>query len=79
MEAAQRSRPRWHLTPLALLSVLAMVVAVALMPFGRTAHAADPLISQGKTATASSTENAGTPAAARRRQPHHHALVERVQ
>ncbi|MDX6245212.1 MAG: hypothetical protein QOE76_2935, partial [Frankiales bacterium] len=34
-----------------------------LMPFGRTAKAADPLISQGKPTTASSVENAGGAAA----------------
>ncbi|UWE09546.1 discoidin domain-containing protein [Actinacidiphila bryophytorum] len=42
-----------------------LVVALALVATPRIARAADPvLLSQGKTATASSTENAGTPASA---------------
>ncbi|MDX6207310.1 MAG: hypothetical protein QOF39_3367, partial [Frankiales bacterium] len=63
MEAAQRNRSRWQFSPFVLVAILAMLAAVVLMPFGRTARAADPLISQGKTTTASSVENAGTPAA----------------
>ncbi|MEY9963531.1 uncharacterized protein YceK [Streptacidiphilus sp. MAP12-16] len=46
-----------------VLLVLAAMLAVFLTP-PTAAHAADSLLSQGKTATASSTENAGTPASA---------------
>ena len=52
--------------PLALWSVLlvlAAMLAVFMSP-PSSAHAADTLLSQGKTATASSVENAGTPASA---------------
>ena len=42
------------------------------------ANAADPLISQGRPATASSTENGGTPGRQRRRRQQRHPLVERV-
>jgi beta-glucosidase len=42
-----------------------LVMALALVAMPRSAHAADPvLLSQGRPATASSTENAGTPASA---------------
>ncbi|MGW5352608.1 discoidin domain-containing protein [Streptomyces sp. NPDC004031] len=49
-----------------LTAMVAAVVAVAgaLTATSGTAHAAPTLLSQGKTATASSTENAGTPASA---------------
>ncbi|MDX6222174.1 MAG: hypothetical protein QOD91_1228 [Frankiales bacterium] len=63
MEAAHRNRSRWQYSPFALVAILAMLAAVVLMPFGRTAKAADPLISQGKPTTASSVENAGGAAA----------------
>ncbi|MFC7272820.1 discoidin domain-containing protein [Paractinoplanes rhizophilus] len=54
--------PRRWIWPIG--AVLAILVAACLtVPIG-TAHAADTLLSQGKTATASSTENAATPASA---------------
>ncbi|MEV4556208.1 discoidin domain-containing protein [Kitasatospora sp. NPDC049285] len=46
----------------AVLAAAALVAGAALT-LPNTAHAADTLLSQGKTVTASSTENAGTPAA----------------
>src|SRR5690349_7762671 len=49
--------------PAALLAV-AVVVAAFIVVTTLTAPAADTLLSQGKPATSSSTENAGTPAAA---------------
>jgi hypothetical protein len=51
--------------PFALASVLLVLAAMlAFLTLPSTqAHAADTLLSQGRTATASSTENAGTPAA----------------
>jgi hypothetical protein len=53
--------PRWRRGGLPLL---AAVAALALGVVGPTAaHAADPLISQGRPATASSTENSSFPAA----------------
>ena len=48
--------------------------AIAIAP----AHAAATLLSQGKPATASSTENADVPGVGRGRRQHRHALVERV-
>ncbi|NUT35029.1 MAG: hypothetical protein HOV79_18380 [Hamadaea sp.] len=48
----------------ALLAAAAAVLATALVVVPLRASAAETLLSQGKTATASSTENAGTPAAA---------------
>nr|WP_296063521.1 beta-1,3-glucanase family protein [uncultured Actinoplanes sp.] len=56
--AVPRRRPL--LSGAVLLLLLAVFTAVTAGP----AHAADPLISQGKTATASSTENASFPASA---------------
>ncbi|WP_103349506.1 beta-1,3-glucanase family protein [Amycolatopsis sp. CA-128772] len=51
--------------PAARLTTLATALAVAALGFAvPSANAADTLISQGKAATASSVENAGTPAAA---------------
>ncbi|WP_443057279.1 discoidin domain-containing protein [Streptomyces sp. NBC_00669] len=44
--------------------ITALVASLLLFVPMRSAHAADSLLSQGKTATASSTENAGTPASA---------------
>jgi len=49
--------------PAALLAV-AVLVAAFIVVTTLTAHAADTLLSQGKPATSSSSENAGTPAAA---------------
>jgi hypothetical protein len=46
-----------------LLAVAACLAGVLLAVLSPSARAADTLLSQGKTATASSTENAGTPAA----------------
>src|SRR5690349_18519084 len=64
-----RQRSRFHPTRRALtavLSALVLVVAcvVAAAAVSAPATAAAALLSQGKTATASSTENAGTPASA---------------
>ncbi|MDX6229345.1 MAG: hypothetical protein QOI76_2735, partial [Frankiales bacterium] len=56
MAALRRSR--WQHVPLVILALLALLAAIALTPFGRTAHAASTLLSQGKPTTASSTENA---------------------
>ncbi|BEP13394.1 discoidin domain-containing protein [Acidothermaceae bacterium B102] len=57
----RRTSPR---TTVVLIALLAMLASIGFAQVSRPAHAADPLISQGKTATASSTENAGTPASA---------------
>src|SRR5947209_445283 len=60
--------PRWRAMPrpvraaVATLSALALA-AYALVATSTAAHAAPTLLSQGKTATASSTENASFPAA----------------
>jgi beta-glucosidase-like glycosyl hydrolase len=48
----------------AVIAAMALAVGGALSATSGTAQAADTLLSQGKTATASSTENAGTPASA---------------
>jgi len=61
MKAVHRSGSR-QLTSVALLAALTVLLAVGMTSFGGTAGAADPLISQGKVTTASSIENAGTPA-----------------
>ncbi|GIF77712.1 discoidin domain-containing protein [Asanoa siamensis] len=53
---------RWR--PAALGGAVLALLAGFLVVTGVTAAAADPLISQGRPATASSVENAGTPAAA---------------
>ncbi|MFB9834977.1 discoidin domain-containing protein [Actinoallomurus acaciae] len=52
--------------PRAATALWAMVLALAVLLVAppRPAHAADALLSQGRPATASSTENAGTPASA---------------
>ncbi|MGH3415903.1 MAG: discoidin domain-containing protein, partial [Actinocrinis sp.] len=66
---SRRGRPLPRL-PRPIQAALAVTVAVALAayaliaPAAGTAHAASTLLSQGKTATASSAENAGTPASA---------------
>ncbi|MBP0457192.1 discoidin domain-containing protein [Streptomyces montanisoli] len=52
---------RWRVLTAALISSL--VAGFLLVAPAGAAHAADTLLSQGKTATASSTENYGTPAA----------------
>ena len=58
----------------AAVSAAATAATVAVAgPSG--AAAADPLLSQGKPATASSTENAGTAGPAARRRQHRHPLV----
>ena len=57
----QANRRRW-IRPLG--AALAVLIAAYLTVTIGTAHAADTLLSQGKTATASSTENATTPASA---------------
>jgi hypothetical protein len=48
----------------AAVSAVTIAATVAVAGLSGTADAADPLISQGKPTTASSTENAGTPASA---------------
>ena len=63
----------------AAVAAVTIAATVAVTGLSGTAAAADPLISQGKPATASSTENAGTPAVGRRRRQHRHPLVQRVQ
>ncbi|WUH94819.1 discoidin domain-containing protein [Streptomyces sp. NBC_00433] len=61
----RRRRPTAAQTRLAALVGFVLVVALALVATPRAARAATPvLLSQGKPATASSTENAGTPASA---------------
>src|SRR5690242_8368449 len=47
-----------------VLGAVLTVLVVYLVAIGGTAGAADALLSQGKPTTASSTENAGTPASA---------------
>ncbi|KAA9381318.1 coagulation factor 5/8 type domain-containing protein [Microbispora cellulosiformans] len=62
-----RKRSTTHPTRRALtavLSALVLVVACVVTATAGPAHAAPVLLSQGKSATASSTENAGTPASA---------------
>jgi len=56
-----RPSPR---TAVVLTALLALLASLAFAQVSTPARAADPLISQGKTATASSVENAGTPASA---------------
>jgi beta-glucosidase len=48
----------------AVAAAMALAIGGLVSTATGTAHAADSLLSQGKTATASSTENAGTPASA---------------
>ncbi|SHM62981.1 hypothetical protein SAMN05216499_112220, partial [Actinacidiphila paucisporea] len=59
LRGVRRRRPL-----LAALVAAVVVAAGAITATSGTAHAAPSLLSQGKTATASSTENAGTPASA---------------
>ncbi len=49
---------------MAIVAVMALAIGGAIGATSGTAQAADTLLSQGRTATASSTENAGTPASA---------------
>src|SRR4051812_48048078 len=60
--AIPRRRPR--LLTAVLGTALALLVAAYAAVTVTSAHAADTLLSQGRTATASSTENANTPAGA---------------
>src|SRR5690348_9912999 len=60
--AIPRRRPRLLTAVLGTMLVLLMAAYAAVTV--TSAHAADTLLSQGRTATASSTENAGTPASA---------------
>ncbi|WP_258724091.1 discoidin domain-containing protein [Cellulomonas sp. NS3] len=53
----------WRRPVLVLLLVATLLSFATLTPLVPVAHAAGPLISQGKPVTASSVENAGTPAA----------------
>ncbi|MDX3855579.1 discoidin domain-containing protein [Streptomyces sp. AK02-01A] len=53
-----------HRHALVISLVTAVIASLALAFTGTPAKAADTLLSQGRTATASSTENAGTPASA---------------
>ncbi|MDI5966205.1 discoidin domain-containing protein [Streptantibioticus silvisoli] len=64
-ESRPRARRGFRLRggPLAAASVLAVMAGAVVLPAG-TAQAADTLLSQGKTATASSTESASFPASA---------------
>ncbi len=66
-------------TLLAALLAVVVLAATFVVFTTLTAHAAATLLSQGKPATASSTENAGTPAVVRRRRQRRHPLVQRVQ
>ena len=77
MKALHRLRSRLF-APIALLAAVALVIAAGLLALPGVANAADPLISQGKATTASSTESAGTRPQRRRRQ-RRHPLVVRVQ
>ena len=74
---ARRGVAGWRAAALAgtLLAMLAGYLTATVI----SASAADPLLSQGRPATASSTENAGTPAPPRGRRQHRHPLVQRVQ
>jgi len=58
----RRRRPL-TLTAIIVGAIVALLAGYTAVVVGQ-AHAADTLLSQGKTATASSTENAGTPASA---------------
>ena len=62
-----------HLRKPGRLSLLVLAVVAGVLAFApqRSAQAADPNIALGAQATASSVENAGTPANARRRRPDH--------
>ncbi|MGW5350737.1 discoidin domain-containing protein [Streptomyces sp. NPDC004031] len=62
--AALRSSVLSNRRKVAAALITALIASLLLFVPMRSAHAADTLLSQGKTATASSTENAGTPASA---------------
>ncbi len=69
MRATRGAMMRRTALPQPLRVLIAVVVAIGLAAYalfvvGPAAHAAPTLLSQGKTATASSIENAGTPASA---------------
>ena len=64
-------------TPLAVLAALLLLVAYLAVTPGRSA-AAGALLSQGMPATASTTENAATPAQRRGRRQRGHPMVQRV-
>ena len=72
------TRNRRRLRVAGIVSAVLAVLAGFAVAFSSTASAAPTLLSQGKPATASSTENAGTPASARVRRQHRHPLVQRV-
>ncbi|MEV1008464.1 discoidin domain-containing protein [Streptomyces sp. NPDC049881] len=59
-----RYRPSWRRSRAAMLWAVLLVAAGLLVAPATTAEAAPTLLSQGKTVTASSTENGGTPASA---------------
>ncbi|SEO68003.1 beta-glucosidase, partial [Actinacidiphila rubida] len=61
---ALRPAAPWRRRNIVAAVVTALLASLLLVVPLRSAHAADTLLSQGKTATASSTENAGTPASA---------------
>jgi beta-glucosidase len=60
VEEAAMPHALWRRSLLAIVLLVATFIVVTTL----TAHAADTLLSQGKPVTASSTENAGTPASA---------------
>ncbi|WP_443070984.1 discoidin domain-containing protein [Streptomyces sp. NBC_01476] len=62
LRSTRKTRRRRPLIAAGVAAALALGGAIS--STAGTAHAADTLLSQGKTATASSTENAGTPASA---------------
>ena len=62
--AVRDTRQVWRRTLFILLIAVTVLAALAVAPLGSPAHADGTLLSQGKTATASSTENGGTPASA---------------
>jgi beta-glucosidase len=66
MRALRSPVPRLLRRPLLVAAVATVTLAsgITAVVLSTPARAADPLLSQGKTATASSTENVGTPASA---------------
>ena len=67
-------RPLFRSAHAALVLALSMCLAIYAIAAAPTARAADSLLSQGKTATASSVENAGTAGLGRGRRQHRHPL-----
>ena len=59
----RRPLPRWARAATAVVAALGVIASV-LVATSTVAHAAPTLLSQGQPTTASSTENAGTPASA---------------